>query len=103
MIPMATPWVVHCTCAIHYKYLAVLVGAMHACCMMETVIDVCSVCELSSQAIQKNAITGSGKQVGEDWYERLRYRSSQCCLHDLSKLHTDSSGNSKRRAIPTAS
>ena len=24
--------------------------------------------------------------VGEDWSERLRYRSSQLCLHDLSKL-----------------
>ena len=40
--------------------------------------------------------------VEEDWYEISWYHSSRCCLHDLLKLHTDSSGNSKQTAIWTA-
>ena len=79
-----------------------------ACCTIEIVTVVCTVCGHSSQAIQNKhcyrLLEASGKAtglyrqltcvVGEDWSERSQYYSSQCCLHDLSKLHTEGSGNS---------
>ena len=92
-----------------------------SCCVMGSVTGeiVCAVPlfvdSAVSQAIQRTPLQALGKHskaTGIDISptlidvvrETLQYCSSQCCLHDLSKLiQPDGSGNSKQRAIRTAS